>query len=431
MKKAVLLILFVLIAFFAVVFSTFYGVDSVLSPTQKDPVEKTKLTFMNSWGGYDTKAGVLDQILGQFEKDNPNVTVTNESLSGDDFLPALKEKFATGDQPDVFGLWPGSDIRSLINAGKVADLTQLLDSDPQWKNSFKSGMWDQVTQNGHIYGLPVEIIAEGLFINKDLFEKYNVKIPQNYDDLVAAVKTFRQHDIIPIAFNCMPEGSYLFQNIAMSLGGKSVENPIVNGNVVKSYIDAMYVMRDLFKMGAFPDNDECFFIDSNTRDDLFIDKKAAMIAQGSWFIANCNSASVDFIPFPRMSAQSDDSLVYGLGCGTFYISEKAWDDPAKRAEAIKLLKCITSSNSSVQLAEQTGMISNVNIDSSKIPYNILTQKGINMISSAKTLVGPPDSYITRSVWENIIVKDFPDMLSGAVSPEVLWQRAIAAGADEE
>jgi raffinose/stachyose/melibiose transport system substrate-binding protein len=258
-----------------------------------------------------------------------------------------------------------------------------------------------------------------------------VKIPQNYKDLVDAVKTFRKNNVIPIAFNCMPEGSYLFQNIAMSLGGKAVENPIKNGVVDKSYINAMYIMRNLYKMGAFPDNDECFFIDSNTRDDLFINKKAAMIVQGTWFIANCNSANVDFIPFPSMSASSSGSLVYGLGCGTFYISQNAWDNPAKKAEAIKLLKCITSSNSSVQLADKTGMISNVNIDGSNIPYNTLTQKGINMINSAKTLIGPPDSYITRSVWENIIVKDFPDMLSGAVSPEVLWQRAIAAGAEEK
>lgn len=424
--------LFVIALFFVVVFLTFYGFKNTLSSGHIETAQTTTLTFMNSWGGYDSKAAVIDDILSDFQKKNPCVSVVNQTLSGDDFLPAIKEKFSTGEQPDVFGLWPGSDIRSMIAAGKVADLTEMINSDPAWKKSFTGGMWKNVIQNGRIYGLPVEITFEGLFINKMMFEEYHVPVPKDYKGLLLAIKTFKAHNIIPIAFNCKPEGSYLYQNIAMSLGGKAVEKPFSNGKINRSYIDAMYIMRDLYAMGAFPPNDSCFTMESNERDDLFTKKKkAAMIVQGSWFIDKCTDHAFELVAFPRMSPKSQNNVIYQLGCGSFYISEKAWKDPAKRKQAIKLLKYITSKDSCAMLARKTDMVSNVSLSGEKIHYGSLTQVGLSMIKNAKNRVGAPDSYFTRSVWESVIIKNFPDMLSDHISPEKLWQEAIAAGAEEK
>lgn len=430
-KKAAAIVVLVFAAFFLMVLSAFYGVRGSLNSEHDEEDETTQLTFMNSWGGYDTKAGAIEELLSEFQEQNKDIVVVNQSMSGDDFLPTIKDKFATGDQPDVFGLWPGSDIRSLIAAGKVADLTELINSDPEWKKSFGSDMWPQVEQDGRIYGLPVEIVFEGLFVNNDLFEKYNVEIPKDYDGLVKAIKVFKKNGVIPIAFNCKPEGSYLYQNIAMSLGGKNIESPFKDGEIDECYIKAMYIMRDLYKLGAFPESDECFSMESNTRDDLFLRKKAAMIAQGSWFIEKCTSKDVKLVEFPRMAAYSTDCVVYGLGCGTFYISQKAWNDPVKREKAIKLLRFLTSKEASVKLAQQTDMVSNVDISDYDIEYDELTETGVNLIKNAKILVGPPDSYITRSVWESVIVNNFPDMLTEKISPEELWDIAIKAGAEEK
>ncbi len=103
--------------------------------------EQVKLKFINSWGGGDSKADTLQMVFDRFMKDNPDIVVVNESMFGDDFLPKLKTDFASGNNPDVFGLWPGSDIKTLVNAGKVADLTEVLDKDKEWKSSF-GDMWE-------------------------------------------------------------------------------------------------------------------------------------------------------------------------------------------------------------------------------------------------------------------------------------------------
>ena len=184
-------------------------------------------------------------------------------------------------------------------------------------NKFSEVSMNYNIYNNKIYGLPIEIIYEGLYINKDLFEKYNIKIPQTYEELKSAIIAFKEQDIIPIAFNCVPEGTYLYQNIAMKLGGKEdIENPFINGKISRCYIESLYYLKELYDLGAFPCN--AFTIDDRERNRLFLEKKAAMIVQGSWFIGegavNYNDKSVDIIRFPSLpNGKADESaIVYGL-----------------------------------------------------------------------------------------------------------------------
>ncbi len=51
------------------------------------------------------------------------------------------------------------------------------------------------------------MIAEGLYINRDLFERYKIKEPEDYKELLDAVEGFNKVGITPIAFNVTPEGS--------------------------------------------------------------------------------------------------------------------------------------------------------------------------------------------------------------------------------
>jgi raffinose/stachyose/melibiose transport system substrate-binding protein len=393
--------------------------------------QKTEITFMSSWGGNDTKSDAIQKILDKFSTSNPNVIVSNESRFGDDFLPALKTDFVTGNEPDVFGLWPGSDIINMVRAGKVADLTGLLNDDLAFKASFDSQMWKDVTLDKKIYGLPVEIIFEGLFINKDLFDKYHVTVPQNYDELKTAVTIFRKNNIIPIAYNSTAEGTYIYQNMALSIGGKNaIEQPFTLGKINSCYITAMQLMRELYSLEAFPTDE--FTIDSNERNELFISKKAAMIVQGSWFTSDFNDdSSVEVVPFPDCSGNGSNNsrMVYGLGNGVFHISAKAYNNPKKRAAAIALIKEITSEQSCALLAKQTGMLSNVDISQDNVKYNRLSQEGENLITTVKELAGPPDSYISRPAWEDQVVKYFPYMLEGKMKPEEVWSSAEKAGAE--
>jgi hypothetical protein len=84
---------------------------------------------------------------------------------------------------------------------------------------------------------------------------YNVKVPVNYQELKEAVVAFKSNGVIPIAFNCKAEGSYLYQNMAMMIGGKAaIEEPISGKQINPCFITAMEYMKELYELDAFPED---------------------------------------------------------------------------------------------------------------------------------------------------------------------------------
>ncbi len=387
--------------------------------------EQKKIRFISSWGGFDTKAEILEKTLEAFMDKYPNIEVVNESMSGSDFLFKLKKDFASGNDPDVFCIWPGSDIKVLINEGKVADLTDILENDKQWKDSFYSVRWSPTTVENRIYGLPVEVIFEALFCNMDLFEKYDIKRPANFEELKEAALKFKEVGVIPIAYNAEAEGSYLYQNIIAGIGSaEEVEIPIKQRKVGQCYIEAMKYVKELYRIGAFPHN--TFSLSNYERDSLFINKKAAMIVQGSWFIGNFDKEdrTVEIVPFPRIKPDEKyPKMVYGLGAGVYYMSSNAAQDEAKKSASITLMKYLTGEEAIMNFVKSTGMISNVSTDRSKSGYNRLAERGILMVNYSFERHSPPDHFVNRSIWDDIIVKKFPYYLESKISAEELWEEA--------
>ncbi len=388
-------------------------------------VETIKL--MTSWGGVDSKTGVLKEIIANFEDENPNIKILNQSIFGDDYLPTLKKEIASGNEPDVFGLWPGTDIKYLIEADKIADITDTLKEDRAWMDSFNPSSFSSTTFNNRIYGIPLEIVFEGLFINKDLFDKYGVKEPANYKELKDAVTIFKKNKIIPIAYNSTAEGSYLYQNMIASIGGsEGVEKYIVNGKINKCYIDAMKYMKELNDMGAFSEDSNMIY--SDERNELFISKQAAMTVQGSWFVTyfGKDDESVKMIPFPSMT-DDDSKMLTGLGAGTFYICKSAWDSFNKKDNCINFLKFLTSKETATFLYKKTGLINSLNMDMGFLPaYSKLAKQSANVykMTQAKNKTPIPDLVIERSVWEDIVIKNFPKFLLGKTTAEEIWNQAI-------
>lgn len=407
-----------------------------ISPMQIS-IPKNKITFMSSWGAYDTKAPCIKQLFNQIVEQDSSLEIEDASMAGEDFLFILKTDFASGSEPDIFGLWPGSDFNLLVKQGKVADLTELLKEDPKWYQSFRKETWDAVTVNGHIYGLPIEMIYEGLFINRDLFDAYDVKVPTTFEELLEAVEIFRSHNIIPIAYSQTSEGSYIYQNMVMKLGGKEdVEQPFdASGKIKPCYIEGMYYMKQLYEAGAFPKY--LYSIDDKSRNELFLNKEAAMIVQGSWFIGegavDSNDQSVEVIPFPAMPDGKADptAIIYGCGNGIFHLSEKAYNNPELREDCIKVLKQMTAPEHVAIFAQESGFISNVDLGIYAPEKTMMGQQGVRLVEQSRELVSAVDWCINRDVWRDVVIKEFPNMLKGQIMPETIYEEVERQHKDHE
>lgn len=371
--------------------------------------EKTIIRFMSSWGGIDNKSYALEQLIKEFNEQNPDIYVINESISGEDFLFNLKTDFASNNPPDVFGLWPGSDLQKLIDLGKIADLKEIYLSDKEWQSRFNPKIQEKYFKGKKIYSIPFEVVYEGLFINKELFQRYRIKVPENMDELFYAIESFNRVGIVPIAYNSTAEGSFIYQNLIAAIGGNKIE--VDNKLLEESMISSMKIMVDLYNKNAFPKN--FYVLDDHSRNQLFINKEAAMIVQGSWFLSREmeESNDIDFIPFPVVNGRK--AVIKGIGNGNFHITNKTFANEKKRMAALKFLKFLTSQRSWELFSSLPGFKSTLIYKAE----DDLKNNRFKVLEEADEHVIPIDHVINRAIWENFIIKKFPLVLEGKIKPE--------------
>lgn len=391
----------------------------------KDENGSLKLIFVNAWGDREGSSETLKRILVDYEAENSPVEVINESVFGINYFTKIKTMFASKKDPDVFCFWPGLDMDDLIENGKIANLTDVLNSDKKWSNSFVDGALEYTKYKDKVYGVPFEKVYIGLFVNKVKFEKNNIKIPSTYEELKNAVKEFKKKNVDPpIAFNPSVEGMYIYQSIAAAIGGnEGISKPFGVNNENYCYIEAIKVMKELYDMGAF--SKKSFTTSSAERDEKFIEQKVPMIVQSSEFNEQLGNSSdwVDFVPFPVIDKKQGAVMVYGYGSGSYYMSNTAWSDPQKRIKSVSLIKKLTSIESAEMFERNNYMFTSIKT-SEKIYVPNFIKKGRDYIKDKSIqLIEMQDKNIERIIWEDVIVKKFPYVLEGRIKPEELWNQA--------
>lgn len=103
---------------------------------------------------------------------------------------------ARNDMDDLYLLNPDT-IQILGTEGRLADLSGL-ESAKNLRDVVKTAN----TVNGKLVAIPQEVVAHGLFVNKDMFDKYNLELPNTPEDLLECCKVFKENGIqTPIGAN--------------------------------------------------------------------------------------------------------------------------------------------------------------------------------------------------------------------------------------
>jgi multiple sugar transport system substrate-binding protein len=127
---------------------------------------------------------VWDDIIAQFEKENPGIRISREvgPHSSTAFHDLLTQKLKNrSSDVDVFFMdviWPPE----FAAAGWAMPLANIFPKAEQEK--FLSGPVKANTYRGAIYGIPLFIDSGMLFYRKDLLDKYGFKAPETWDEMV-------------------------------------------------------------------------------------------------------------------------------------------------------------------------------------------------------------------------------------------------------
>ena len=58
------------------------------------------------------------------------------------------------------------------------------------------------TIDGKLVAIPQEVVAYGLFINKDMFDQYNLELPETPEDFLECCRVFKENGIeTPVGAN--------------------------------------------------------------------------------------------------------------------------------------------------------------------------------------------------------------------------------------
>lgn len=100
------------------------------------------------------------------------------------------------DMDDLYLLNPDV-IRTLGEEGKLRDLSGLACAE-----NLRDVVRTANTVNGKLVAVPQEVVAYGLFINKDLFDKYSLELPETPEDFLECCRVFKENGIeTPVGAN--------------------------------------------------------------------------------------------------------------------------------------------------------------------------------------------------------------------------------------
>ena len=97
---------------------------------------------------------------------------------------------------DLYLLNPDT-IQILGAEGRLVDLSVLASAE-----NLREVVKTANTVNGKLVAIPQEVVAHGLFVNKDMFDQYDLELPETPEDLLECCRVFQENGIeTPIGAN--------------------------------------------------------------------------------------------------------------------------------------------------------------------------------------------------------------------------------------
>lgn len=355
--------------------------------------EKIKIRAVTSFTGDDPWKSSWETVIRDYVKMNPKIEIVNEATptQGEALRTKLKTDFASGNEPDVAFFFNGIDTKPLLESGKLYTWDAELKKDVAWAKNFAPASLKAVAFERRIYALPYIGYYEGLLINKDLFKKYKVKIPTDFIELKTAIAVFNKNRIIPIA-NSFVDPRYLLEFAILSAGGPAGHAKAFD----PSWEKGLNAIKDLYALNAFP-KDSMTLTDEQAQQ-LFKDKKAAMIVNGSWVVGgvkDTKNTAVTYFPCINKPKGNYRDIIAGCGSG-WYMSKDL--NNQKNGAPLAFIKYLTSPAVMARFAAAGGV---PQIKTTIPTASVATKSGWAMLNGSSSLNSPIDSYLNPDAFNTM------------------------------
>ena len=226
---------------------------------------------------------------------------------------------ARNDMDDLYLLNPDT-IQILGSEGKLVDLS-VLDSAKNLREVVKTAN----VVDGKLVAIPQEVVAHGLFVNKDMFDKYHLQLPNTPEEFLECCKVFQENGIkTPVGANRWWLENFVFAQAYADLyngGNTQAEIQALNSGESK-YSDYMRTGFEFLKKlidNGYIDAEKAYVSEAIEGEGADFLAQKTPIVMAYWGAANTETAygNTDFelqvIGFPSKRGQMPVVSMTGYG----------------------------------------------------------------------------------------------------------------------
>lgn len=337
---------------------------------EKDGKEdEASITIWHNFSGEDLRAQTVQQIIKDFQSDNPDIKLDVTEIPVDAYRERIGTAAAAKELPDVFLGYPGSFTDEYHKGDLIQPITPLFEEHPEWKAGFLEGAFTPFEyEDGQIYSAPVAISATSfLYYNKDKFEDNNIEVPKTWDELLTAVDKFNDLGITPISIGnkeAWVAQSTTFGAIADRVTGTDwFLNAVKQDNASftdDTFLDALGYFKELVDKNGYQDGANG--IDNTQAEQYFAQGNAAMIINGSWTISGLagttsedvmKNVGVTTVPAITEGAGRGNTITGGPG-GGFLLNSKS--EGMNKDAALELIYALSNADAQKAIAESEALV---------------------------------------------------------------------------
>lgn len=346
--------------------------NKTTSTTKTASNQKITLKLWHIWtSDTDSNKQNVEAVIKEWNTANPSVQIEAEGTENEAYKTKIKTAISANEAPDIFVTWGAGFSQPFVDAGKLLPLDGYLNDGT--KEKLLNGALTYLTYNKKVYGLPYANDIGIFYVNKELFDKNNIKIPATYDELLVAIKAFKAKGITPMAVGEKDKwpGMFYYDALALREGGAKLSNSALakkSSFEDTAFVNASSKLSQLVDAGAF--NSGALGLTRDESEVPFLQGKIPMYYNGSWLAGTIDQGKsvvkgkVVAMNFPSLSdGKGGADEVLGGAINGFVVNANT----EHKAEAAKAVKFIAENISKKLYTTGAGIPTwKVDVDESKI-----------------------------------------------------------------
>ncbi|MDR3239063.1 MAG: extracellular solute-binding protein [Clostridiales bacterium] len=406
-----------------------------------DAAQAVTLNVFSTYAGSDGNAPNYQDALAAWQQGTGN-KINDTSATADETVKGrIRTDFSAGSEPDVLFYFTGADASSFLD--KVLTVDEIRAQYPSYATNMREDTSPKAT-DGKWYAVPVNGYWENLFVNKKVLDAAGVSLPDagyTWDQFLIDCQKIKDAGLTPIAASFVDVPHYWWELSIFNNTSPATHNTIpqdINDDAAKAWIAGMNDIKAVYDKGFFPEN--ALSAKDEELQELFFTDQAAFLLDGSWRantivtrasdddekIDEARLAEFTVVNFPDKGLGRKSTDVIGGMSSGWYITRKAWDDPAKQAAVVDFVTFMSSDEQVSKFAganSATALQNGVTVDEATL--NSLNKEVIAIINAATAFTPAVQDAVSGDA-RDAMFQAIPQMLTGSVTADQLIGDFIAA-----